>query len=235
MRKTNRTGKACILVFARAPELGKVKTRLGEHLDAETVLDLYRCFVADTLETVEKCDVPVRILYHPATATQQMIDWLGRGRCLVPQIQGTIGCKMASALTGAFDDGYDRAVLLGTDIPDLPLSIPEAALRALYRNDAVIGPSLDGGYYLIGFHRDAYSDRYFDIVAWSTDTVFSETMDRFAENKINAHVLPAWRDIDTWKDLRAFIYRNGRKKSDAPQTVACLRASGLMNVTGRMV
>jgi len=90
---------------------------------------------------------------------------------------------------------------MGSDSPDLPEEVIIEAREALEIHDAVIGPSLDGGYYLIGFKSNAFLPKAFEGITWSTDAVFRETMARLKEAVRDVFILPPWNDVDTFDDL----------------------------------
>jgi len=112
---------------------------------------------------------------------------------------------MEHALRQAFVQGFSRAVLIGSDIPDLTVELMDEAFSSLRTNDAVIGPAFDGGYYLIGFNRDTLLSEVFEGMEWSTDTVFAETLARLKASGLKAHQLPQQRDIDTLADLNLHL------------------------------
>jgi hypothetical protein len=109
---------------------------------------------------------------------------------------------MSNAFRKAFDTGFKRVVLVGSDIPDLPLEVIEEAFISLKEGDATIGPAYDGGYYLIGFKEKTFSPQVFEGLAWSTATVFAETMKVLKQFDQRVHTLKLLRDIDTIEDLR---------------------------------
>lgn len=197
-----------ILIFLRAPEPGKVKTRLAKHLGATLALSFYTHFVQDTLETVDALRVPVHIYFYPSTQKDTVISWLGNRYRYWCQSGDTLGQRMASAFVHAFETGVDRAVLIGTDIPDLPGRIIDEALDALGTHDAAIGPSADGGYYLIGFNAKGFLPAIFSGVRWGHPDVFARTMEIFNKHKTSLHRLPLWQDIDEIEDLLSFARRN---------------------------
>jgi glycosyltransferase A (GT-A) superfamily protein (DUF2064 family) len=108
-----------------------------------------------------------------------------------------------------------RAVLIGTDTPDLPRSLLEKAFSSLKTHDAVIGPALDGGYYLIGLSSDSLLPDLFQGLPWGSALVFELTRHVLEEHGLEFHVLPRWRDIDEYEDLAAFFDR----WKDLPQGV----------------
>ena len=125
---------------------------------------------------------------------------------------------MRNAFSSVFAEDVDQAILMGSDFPDLDPGIIAEAFAFLREKEAVIGPAEDGGYYLIGFRKDAFDGGVFSGIDWGTATVFRETMQRFRDANLGSHVLPAWWDIDTPDDLAAFHHRSrikglGRLKS----------------------
>ena len=137
-----------------------------------------------------------------------------------------LGERMGNAFGQAFSVAappVDQAVLIGSDFPDLDPGIIHQAFDALSRNDAALGPALDGGYYLIGFNRHAFAKEIFDGVPWGTGQVFAETMQKVERAGLKMHVLPAWRDIDTFEDLKAFYQRANRKGLGKLKTMVYLK------------
>ena len=108
---------------------------------------------------------------------------------------------MKNALAETFAAGFTRAVVIGSDLPDLPPEIIDEAFDRLTAIPAVIGPSRDGGYYLIGFTAEGFAPSVFDDIPWGTETVFRKTLNRFRDQDIAPVILPVWRDIDTIEDL----------------------------------
>ena len=103
--------------------------------------------------------------------------------------------------------GYNSAIALASDIPDLPKSILDESLKKLEEYDSVIGPSIDGGYYLIGLRKDAIEENMFQGITWSTGSVFAETMKKkIKDKKISCHQLTPWHDIDLVEDLKRLKY-----------------------------
>jgi glycosyltransferase A (GT-A) superfamily protein (DUF2064 family) len=105
----------------------------------------------------------------------------------------------------AYTMGFKRVVLIGSDIPDLSLEFIEEAFTSLKEKDAVIGPSLDGGYYLIGFKDQTFSSEVFKGIPWSTERVFEKTREILEREGRTVHFLKPLRDIDTIQDLRNFL------------------------------
>ncbi|HQQ88571.1 MAG TPA: DUF2064 domain-containing protein, partial [Smithellaceae bacterium] len=128
--------------------------------------------------------------------------------------------------------GFERAVLIGSDCPDLPRRIIDKAFESLETNGVVIGPTFDGGYYLIGFSRNILSGHFFENMLWSTDRVFRETMRRFVNNGTAVHVLPYWRDMDTLEDIQALMKDYSQKDFGQSKTIRFLKEHGFTGEKG---
>jgi glycosyltransferase A (GT-A) superfamily protein (DUF2064 family) len=127
--------------------------------------------------------------------------------------------------------GSSRAVLIGSDIPDLPESILSEAFRSLDDHDAVLGPARDGGYYLIGFRRDTFVPDVFRGIEWSTDRVFAETRRKLEQATRSVYLLPEWSDVDTPEDLRDLKERNEGTAFAKSRTMKYLFATGVAEGT----
>lgn len=211
-----------ILVFAKSPRPGRVKTRLAQTVGDAAALRLYRAFVADLLETLSGSGTPVTICHHPPDAEAAMRSWLGGRWPFWPQEGEGLGERMANALARAFGEGVEQALVVGGDLPDLPGTVFSAAFQGISRNGAALGPASDGGYYLIGFSAAAFRPEVFRGIPWGTGAVRRETLARMAECGLSPAILPVWNDVDTEEDLRGL--RDGEA---APRTRACLRDLGL--------
>jgi hypothetical protein len=216
------TGDALILLFLKAPARGAVKSRLAAVLGEDAALELYRNFVLDMLETIDRSGLPCRICYHPPDAGERVAGWLGRHRSYLAQTGDDVGERMEQAFRRAFAEGISRAVLVGSDIPDLPPAFLADAFGSLATSDAAIGPARDGGYYLIGFRRDRFFPAIFHGMPWSSDSVFMRTMRTFDQAGCRVQVLPAWRDVDTILDLKDLATRRHDPGSGATRTMLYL-------------
>jgi rSAM/selenodomain-associated transferase 1 len=126
----------------------------------------------------------------------------------MPQIGENLGYRMQNAFLNNFNIGFKKVIIIGTDTPDLSLEFLKTALDSLNSHDAVVGPSGDGGYYLIGFKNNTFLPQIFNNIKWSTNTVFDSTMKIFSAYSYNVNILPEWQDIDTITDLKLFFSRN---------------------------
>ncbi len=211
-------------MFVRSPQKGTVKTRLAAVFDEGTVLGLYRCFGSDLLDMLRHTTFGLRIFFYPADAGTEVADWLGRGCVYVAQEGKDLGQRLENAFLAAFADGFHRVVIIGSDIPDLPAEIVEEAISSLASSDAVIGPAIDGGYYLIGFNAGRLLREAFAGVDWGTSTVFERTMDVLSKHGFSVHLLPRWSDIDTCEDLAAFMRKHELTAEGRLLTLDYLRA-----------
>jgi rSAM/selenodomain-associated transferase 1 len=228
------TPKKCILLFLRAPEKGRVKTRLAAGIGDNAALDLYRLFVEDILGMLSRTGYPVVLYGHPAEKLGDISTWLGPNLPCRPQAGGDLGLKMAMAFSEVFSSGFEKVLLIGSDIPDLPSRIIQSAFSALDQEGAAIGPAEDGGYYLIAFNRSAFSASVFDNISWGSEKVLPQTLAAFRENDTLVHRLEIWRDIDTIEDLEALSARYPTDDSAAPRTLAYIRGAGFEDSRGRV-
>ncbi len=122
---------------------------------------------------------------------------------------------MEHAFLDAFNLEYKSVIIMGSDLPDIPVEYINEGFRALLVKDCVIGPASDGGYYLLGFNVDTFVPEVFEDIPWSTDEVFNKTIGILQSKSCNIHLLPELQDIDTLNDLKDFIRRN---KDNSPET-----------------
>ncbi|MFC1794566.1 TIGR04282 family arsenosugar biosynthesis glycosyltransferase [Planctomycetota bacterium] len=212
----------CVLFFVKYPVQGQVKTRLAAELAEEVVVELYKNFVLDTLSTIRQLNVPFRICFHPGSAGDNVKEWLGERYKYIAQEGSNLGQRMKNALAQAFEEHFSRAILIGSDSPDLPADLFIQALQSLESHHAVIGPSSDGGYYLIGFSKARFLPDAFNDISWSTENVFQQTLDVFEGHSSKVHILPQWFDVDTPVDLNELIVRNRNTVFNNSKTFAYL-------------
>lgn len=185
---------ACLITFVKNPIPGAVKTRLQTRYTPQQATALYRAFVLDCLATYRSVPADRHVVaYDPPNAQAEIHRLVGPGWDLHPQAQTNLGDRMAEAFDWSFQEGATRTVLLGTDIPSLPTEHVRLAFRLLREKDLVLGPSADGGYYLIGLTR-SFPEIFRDI-DWSTQRVLTQTLDRVAGVPLG--LIPPWYDVDT--------------------------------------
>jgi rSAM/selenodomain-associated transferase 1 len=202
----------CILVFLKYPEAGTVKTRLSVDIGDFHSVGIYRCFVLDLLSTIKRLERDLVLCVAPDGSIDKLHEWLGSEYAYTFQQGDDLGQRMKNSFVDIFSKGYERAVLIGSDIPDLPLDIIHEAFGALGERDSVIGPAGDGGYYLIGFRQDTIVGEAFEGIEWSVYTVFNETVNILRRLGVSLHTLPEWYDVDTLDDLFNLVERS--KESD---------------------
>jgi len=178
-----------------------VKTRLASAVGDEMAVRLYRRFLLETLFTLNRGTFLFYLCFYPENSLSDLKGWLGDDYLYMPQKGEDLGKRMKNGFIDAFAMNFKRVVLIGSDIPDLPLEFIEEAFTSLQEKDVVIGPSIDGGYYLIGFKDKNFSIRVFEGIPWSTKRVFEETMEVLKQEGLTVHTLQPWRDIDTIDDL----------------------------------
>ncbi len=216
----NKSDDRCVLFFVKYPKEGEVKERLSAALGETMTVELYRNFVLDLLSTLEKLGSRFWICFYPDNLQEKFKRWLGMQYCYMPQKGEDLGQRMKNSFIQAFAEGFQRVIIIGSDIPDLPGTIINEAFLFLETHDAVVGPSFDGGYYLIGFRYNNFSPRVFEGINWSTDTVFQETMKILKKAGCKIHVLPEWRDIDTLADLKDLFQRNRDTEFKSSRTIS---------------
>lgn len=199
-----------LVIFAKAPIPGQVKTRLCPPLTPEEAATLHGSFVLDILERTKgaasKLKLPIdRYLACSPSATHVFFKIMEerQGVKLIDQVGDDLGTRMNQTFKTLFARGYGQVLLIGTDVPTLPLDHFRQALASLENHDLVLGPAFDGGYYLIGLKRVV--PELFADIPWSTDQVLRLTQKKAAEIGLKASLIQPWRDVDTLADLEAFI------------------------------
>jgi rSAM/selenodomain-associated transferase 1 len=208
--------------LVKYPERGKVKTRLAEHVDVTITTELYSNFVLDVLATLGKSRLKMIVCFHPTGAFRRFQRWLGTEYEYMPQRGANHGDRLLNSFVDAFSRGFESAIAIASDVPDLPGNILLEASRALQSCDAVIGPSPDGGYYLIGFKRVSFLPGAFQEIEWSTDLVSKQTISKLNEGGCSCHVLPSWVDIDTISELRSLLEERSHPDFNSSNTMRYL-------------
>ncbi len=189
--------ESVVIIFARTPELGQVKTRLAADIGNERALAIYERLLEHTCETVLRSGYRARVFYAGDIPEADL--WSRAGFTRHRQSPGTLGERMHAAFSDAFRDGIRSAVIIGTDCPGLQPSHLHDAMNRLETSEAVVGPAEDGGYYLLGLTSPIR--RIFENKDWSTDTVLRATLSDFRELDMTYSLLEPLRDIDTIDDL----------------------------------
>ena len=196
-----------LILFTRYPEPGTTKTRMIPKLGAEGAAELQRQMTRHIVSSVTEFAG-----YHPTSLEVRfeggnkdlMKAWLGTGFDYSHQGKGDIGLRMGRALEDGFGSGYEAVVIIGSDIPDITADIIRKAFEGLKNHDLVLGPAGDGGYYLIGMQKTAFSranPRLFNGINWGTDGVLSQTLAVAKELRLNYVLLDTLDDVDRPEDL----------------------------------
>lgn len=197
---------AAALVFARAPVLGTVKTRLAAAVGPARALAVYDRLARDVVRALTPTprDWDVVVLGTPDDACDAIGRWLPEADAVWPQGGGDLGARLTTAVARAFALGYRRVCLLGTDCPAVDADRVCSLFAALDTHDGVLGPAEDGGYWALGLARPL---PLFDGVAWSTDRVADQTRDRLRACGATWAEADTARDLDTADDLAGWIAR----------------------------
>jgi hypothetical protein len=212
----------CLLFFVKNPDQGTVKSRLAASVGEQVARELYRNFILDMLSTIETHGFPLYICFHPADALGELKRLAGEHQRFLPQQGDDLGERMQGAFLHVFAMQCNRVVLVGSDIPDLPADIIAEAFAFLEAVECVLGPSSDGGYYLIGFNRQGFLHSVFTGLPWGTPVILTRTLSILKQHRRTVHLLPRRSDIDTVEDLQIFLSRS-RHRSRAARTVEYLR------------
>jgi rSAM/selenodomain-associated transferase 1 len=191
------------IVMVKAPRAGAVKTRLVPPLTAAEAAALAASFARDTLACVRRVVAEVFVAYAPADGRAETEALLAGGELFWTEQRGEdLGERLASAAADAFARGRGPVLIVGTDSPTLPASFVARAAGALGGGEAdvALGPTEDGGYYLVGLRRPAPG--LFREVAWSTPLAYRQTAANAARLGLRTLELPRWYDVDTPADLR---------------------------------
>jgi uncharacterized protein len=196
-----KTHKNSLILFARDPVLGKVKTRLSPLLKEDAILKLYICFLQESLDNIRRVEnVDLFVGVAPSNESGFFTGTLNSDIRLFAQEGESLGDKMRRAIQDRLQEGYERVVIIGSDSPSLPVSYISRALDS--EKDIVLGPSTDGGYYLIGM-----KERFVEVfkgVSWGAEKVLSQTHMHLEQNGASLELLPVWYDVDSPEDLKFF-------------------------------
>jgi|TARA_R110002050_G_scaffold17653_7_gene52104 hypothetical protein len=188
--------KQAIIVFQKFPAPGKVKTRLAATIGNDKAVYIYTYLLNYTHQLLTTIPADT-LVFHEGTINKT--EYPGNNYYFFPQEGNNLGDKMYNAFSKAFEENYDQVLIIGTDCLELKNSHIEEALSSLDKNDLVLGPAKDGGYYLIGLNKN--DPRLFENIQWSTESVFAETMNIAKMLQLKVHLLERLNDIDAYSDL----------------------------------
>ncbi|BCM90521.1 hypothetical protein IAD21_02375 [Abditibacteriota bacterium] len=198
--------RCVIALFTRAPEWGKVKTRLAQTHGDEFAFDLAGAMLADTLTLCASIEVTTRLFLTPDGFDGRLV-WSGTTSS---QGEGDLWTRLLRADAHLRGEGFERVVFLGSDAPDVPARLVEAAFASLETRPLVVGPALDGGFYLMGGARRLPDDLFEGVPVSARDTLahLTENLHRLSrERDFGFRTLSAWSDVDEEDDLKLLIER----------------------------
>ena len=190
-----------VFIFVKAPVPGRVKTRLAASLGSVEAAQLYQSLAHRIVERVRAGGYRTVVYFDPPSAVAKVRAWLGAGLEYRPQPQGDLGDRLRRAFADGFEEA-DCVSVIGTDIPDLDQAAVERSFELVSSRegpDAVFGPALDGGYYLLTLSRPAPG--LFEGIAWSTGAVLEESLRRAEALGLTVGFLDSLADIDRGEDL----------------------------------
>jgi len=196
-----------LIIFVKAPRPGTVKTRLAQALGAEAACAAYGQLVQKLLGQLSPLK-RVQLRFTPDDAREEIKPWQAAGWELQPQGKGDLGRRLQTAFEQAFMEGAGRVVVIGSDCPAVTTDDIRMAWDALQRDDVVLGPARDGGYWLIGLHKE--HPELFEDISWSTDAVLEETLLRARTAGLKVRRLRQLSDVDTissWKEFLAGLQK----------------------------
>lgn len=204
------TAKERLIIFTRYPEPGKTKTRLIPALGAQGAATLQRQMTEYTISQVNKLQsfrpLSVEVRFAGGNLTQ-MQGWLGSDIVYQLQDEGDLGSRMARSLSFAFQSSMERVVIIGTDCPGLNADLMGCAFDQLQAHNLVLGPAIDGGYYLIGLR--CFIPELFSGINWGTAEVLQQTVDIAKQLDLSVAYLPHLADVDRPEDLPVWQQSGG--------------------------
>lgn len=189
-----------LLIFAKYPQVGEVKTRLAKDTGATRAVKVYRQLVETVIKNTSDSAYDTWILYAPRGAQSDFKRWLGHTQFdFLPQHGDGLGERLEHAACQGKEKGAQKIALIGSDCPQIYSSTVNKAFKALEQCDVVIGPTEDGGYYLLAF-KEVYAS-LFSGISWSTELVCKQTQDKALAAGLTVTTLETLFDIDTLSDL----------------------------------
>lgn len=190
--------KNAIIIFTRNPELGKCKTRLAKTIGDASALEVYKHLLKHTASVAENANADKYLFY---SETIQENDYWDATVFKKKLQEGTdLGAKMQNAFSNVFSLGYQKIMIIGSDLLDLKSKHIDLAFDALNKNNFVIGPAKDGGYYLLGM--TSLNQNLFKNKAWGTETVLKDTLNDLQKSTV--FLLEELNDIDTFEDMEHY-------------------------------
>ena len=217
-----------LVLFTKAPARGRVKTRLANARGETDAVKLYNGFLGDTVDTATEwknasvpsdpnrrlviaCDPDINDPIYAELARRS-------GGKLIAQEGDGLGARLQHMFDEEFARGARAVCAIGTDSPTLPAYLLDDAFRALLFERVALGPTFDGGYWLVGAQRPAPD--LFNDIPWSTAAVLATTLQRLAREDVGAHLLPFWYDVDVAEDLERLVWHAREIRGRMPTALA---------------
>ena len=189
--------KCMLLIFVKRPEAGKVKTRLAATIGKQKALKIYLKLLKRTQEISQPLSCTKTVYYTPGIVENDFFETQHYQKAL--QSEGDLGQRMQKGFEDAFSQGYQKVCIIGSDCYELNTNILKQAFDKLDENEVVIGPSTDGGYYLLGMKKMHLA--LFQNKNWSTASVLPDTLNDLENTNLSFALLPVLTDVDEEKDL----------------------------------
>ncbi|MDO8539677.1 MAG: TIGR04282 family arsenosugar biosynthesis glycosyltransferase [Opitutaceae bacterium] len=213
-----------LLAMLKLPRAGLVKTRLARAIGAEPAATLFRVLAERQMAAIPS-SWRSEVHFAPAEAVAEMQSWLGLRHAYYAQSEGDLGHRLTTAAAGAFERGAGAVIIVGGDCPDLDEICLHETASLLRRTDVVLGPAIDGGYYLIGLTRP--SPQLFVEIPWSSPHVLESTLERITAAGLKHAMLAPKEDIDDLASLRRVFPSVNEARQDWSQlTLPPARAKG---------
>jgi rSAM/selenodomain-associated transferase 1 len=193
-------------IFAKQPRIGFVKTRLAQATSPEWAQRVAEAMLLDSIERFRSVSAMRWLVYAPDDAASYFQTLAQQDYSIIAQSEGDLGARLRSFFADCRSKGHERVVVVGSDSPIVPVHFVDAAFQLLLTNDVVIGPALDGGYYLVG--GGPRMPTIFDDIPWSTSAVLERTIERVAAAGARLELLTPCSDVDTvddWAVLRGQV------------------------------
>jgi uncharacterized protein len=220
MTSTNRT----LVIMAKAPRLGSVKTRLAESLSLQAVTELYRCLLNDTIALAQVLDHVEIAIMCPASDVEDLSRAVAKTVRIVPQTGQGLAAGLASVFKHFATPGHQRVIAFNSDTPHLPASVLGRAFEALEACDLVVGPTHDGGYYLVG--AKASPPGLFSSSGMGTASALDALLTRARALGLSVHLTDPFYDIDVEGDLTRLAAELRLAPARAPRTAVWLKQWG---------
>jgi len=196
-----------LIVFVKYPAPGTVKQRLAQQIGMDAAAKIYRQIaeaVVNNTAPQDATDYAVEICFDPKDDMHLVRSWLTSSDRFSSQRGDGLGARMRNAFICAFESGFKRVILIGSDCPDISSQIILQGFAHLQQKDIVIGPAYDGGYYLIGLRQPR--EEIFQDIEWGTEKALQQTCDKIKVAGLFFSLLPTLRDIDRVEDLKYYSF-----------------------------